>query len=133
VITFPCPGLPPYSSSAYLKTGRDYAHWNPVRAKLIIPEQSLLACRWSSYPEYVKRPGQRTAWLRVDRLFDERGIPFRAELLEQMSGRMGAHHGGAERKNSPAATLRHYRLALAPAVRLSPPRFGSSARIFSAT
>jgi hypothetical protein len=67
------------SGNGYLKTGCDYAHWNPVRAKLIIPEQSLLACRWSSYPEYVKRPGQRTAWLRVDRLFDERGIPFRAE------------------------------------------------------
>jgi len=130
------------SGNGYLKTVCDYVHLNPVRAKLIVPEQPLGAYRWSSYPEYLKRPGQRTTWLRVDRLFGEMGIPkdsgagreqfgwmmeqrrheedpaewkalrrgwcfgeeqFRAELLEQMSDKMGTHHGGAERAETAVA------------------------------
>lgn len=130
------------SGNGYLKTVCDYVHLNPVRAKLILLEQPLAAYRWSSYPEYLKRPGQRAVWLRVDRLFGEMGIPqdspagreqfqrmmedrrqgdepgewkalrrgwcfgeeqFRAELLEQMSGKMGAHHGGEERAETALA------------------------------
>ncbi len=50
-------------------------HLNPERAKLLKPEQSLKEYRWSSYPEYLKAPRQRVAWLRVDRLLGELGIP----------------------------------------------------------
>ena len=31
--------------------------------------------RWSSWPEYLKRPGKRWPWLRVDRLLGENRIP----------------------------------------------------------
>src|SRR5579862_5488229 len=63
------------SGSGYLRTVCDYVHLNPVRAKLLRPEQKLRAYRWSSYGEYLKRPGQRVTWLSVDRLFGEMRIP----------------------------------------------------------
>jgi putative transposase len=63
------------SGSGYLKTVCEYVHLNPARAKLIKPEQRLRTYRWSSYGEYLKRPGQRVKWLRVDRLLGEMRIP----------------------------------------------------------
>lgn len=63
------------SGSGYLHTVCDYVHLNPVRAKLLRLEQRLRAYRWSSYGEYLKRPGQRLNWLRVDRLLGEMRIP----------------------------------------------------------
>ena len=63
------------SGSGYLRTVCDYVHLNPVRAKLLRPEQKLRAYRWSSYGEYLKRPGQRVKWLSVDRLLGEMRIP----------------------------------------------------------
>jgi putative transposase len=62
------------SGTGYLKTVCDYVHLNPVRARLLSPEQPLAAYRWSSWPEYLKKPGQRHSWLRVDRLFGEWSI-----------------------------------------------------------
>lgn len=53
----------------------DYVHLNPLRAKLLGPGQALREYWWSSWPEYLKAPGKRPAWLRVDRLFGETGIP----------------------------------------------------------
>lgn len=47
---------------------------NPVRAKRLTPEAPLESYRWSSYPEYLKRPGQRVSWVRVDRVLGELGI-----------------------------------------------------------
>jgi hypothetical protein len=47
---------------------------NPVRARLLQPAEPLQAFGWSSYAEYLRRPGQRAAWLRVDRLLGEMGI-----------------------------------------------------------
>src|SRR6266513_3072948 len=47
------------SGNGYLRTVCDYVHLNPVRAKLLSKEQKLRAYRWSSYGEYLKRPGQR--------------------------------------------------------------------------
>jgi len=61
--------------NGYLKTVCDYVHLNPVRAKLISPEEALSAFRWSSYGEYLKSASKRTPWLRVDRLLGEHGIP----------------------------------------------------------
>lgn len=130
------------SGNGYLRAVCDYVHLNPVRAKLLLPEQRLRAYRWSSYSEYLKWSGQRPRWLRVDRLLGEMGIPkdstagrkqferlmedrrrsedpkqwnalrrgwcfgeetFRAELLEQMSGQIGAQHGGSERQETAMA------------------------------
>jgi len=64
------------SGTGYLKTACDYAHLNPVRAQLLAPEQPLQSYRWSSYPWYVGPVSARPAWLRVDRLLGEWGIPW---------------------------------------------------------
>jgi putative transposase len=63
------------SGTGYLRTVCEYVHLNPVRAKLLGKEQKLRAYRWSSYGEYLKRPGRRVSWLRVARLLGEMGIP----------------------------------------------------------
>jgi REP element-mobilizing transposase RayT len=62
-------------SPGYLRTACEYVHLNPVRAKLLRPEEPLRSYRWSSYPAYLARPRGRPAWLRVDRLLGEFGIP----------------------------------------------------------
>lgn len=59
------------SGTGYLKSACDYVHLNPVRAKLLKPEQRLVEYRWSSWPEYLKSPGKRPSWLRVDRTMGE--------------------------------------------------------------
>ena len=63
------------SGTGYLKTVCDYVHLNPARAKLVGPRQALTRFPWSSWPEYLKAPSKRPAWLRVDRLLGEHGIP----------------------------------------------------------
>lgn len=63
------------SGNGYLRTVCDYVHLNPVRAKLLRPEQPLRDFAWSSWPDYLKPPEQRPRWLRVDRLLGELGIP----------------------------------------------------------
>ena len=62
------------SGTGYLKTVCDYVHLNPARSKLLRPRQPLTAYPWSSWPEYLKQPKRRRAWLRVDRLMGEWGI-----------------------------------------------------------
>jgi REP element-mobilizing transposase RayT len=59
------------SDPGYLKTVCDYVHLNPARAKRLIPEQPLRAYAWSSWPEDLKRPGKRPAWLRVERVLGD--------------------------------------------------------------
>ncbi len=63
------------SGTGYLKTVCDYVHLNPVRAKMIGPEQKLAQYRWSSYGSYLRAPRRRPQWLRVDRLLGEHGVP----------------------------------------------------------
>jgi REP element-mobilizing transposase RayT len=63
------------SSRGYLRTVGEYVHLNPARAKLLRPEEPLRTYRWSSYPAYLKGPGQRPQWLRVERVLGEMGIP----------------------------------------------------------
>src|SRR5262245_636933 len=58
----------------YLRTVCDYVHLNPVRAKMLKADEPLKNYPWSSYPEYLKRPGARPHWLRVDRVLGELGI-----------------------------------------------------------
>lgn len=83
------------SGSGYLRTVCGYVHLNPARAKLLQPEQALREYRWSSWPEYLRSPGKRPAWLRVDRVLGEMGIPKdsaaeRRELERVMEARRGA-------------------------------------------
>jgi hypothetical protein len=87
------------SGNGYLKTVCDYVHLNPARAKLLTPEQPLAAYRWSSWPEYLKSPGKRPAWLRVDRLLGEYRIPQdsaagRRHLATKLELRRSAADGG---------------------------------------
>ncbi len=63
------------SGNGYLKAVCDYVHLNPARAKLVKPAQPLSVYPWSSYPHYLAAPSRRPAWLRVDRLLGEWGIP----------------------------------------------------------
>ena len=63
------------SGSGYLRTACDYVHLNPVRAKLLNPEERLLAYPWSSLGWYAAAPKHRPKWIRVDRLLGEHGIP----------------------------------------------------------
>src|SRR5438876_2099097 len=53
------------SGDGYLRTVCDYAHLNPVRAKLLTREQPLSYYRCSSYGEYLRPPGTRPGWARV--------------------------------------------------------------------
>jgi putative transposase len=78
--------------SGYLRTVCDYVHLNPARAGLIAPAARLESYAWSSYPAYLKPARQRPKWLRVDRLFGEKGIARdsaagRRELARQMEHR----------------------------------------------
>ena len=62
------------SGSGYLRTVCEYVHLNPVRAKLLTPEQRLKEYPWSSYREYLKAPRRRVSWVSVDRLLGEMRI-----------------------------------------------------------
>jgi len=87
------------SGDGYLRTVCDYVHLNPARAGLIATASPLEGFAWSSYPAYLKPPGQRPQWLRVDRLLAEKGIgrdsaAGRREFSQQMERRR--QENGAE-------------------------------------
>jgi len=86
------------SGRGYLKTVCDYVHLNPARAKLVTPEQRLKSFVWSSWPAYLGAPSRRPAWLRVERLLGEYGIPKdsavgRQQLERALEARRGAEEG----------------------------------------
>ena len=86
------------SGTGYLQTVCDYVHLNPVRAKLLRPEQPLRAYRWSSWPEYLKAPSRRWPWLRVGQLLGEYRIPKdsaagRRQLDRALEERRGGERG----------------------------------------
>jgi REP-associated tyrosine transposase len=90
------------SGNGYLKTGCDYVHLNPARAKLLRPEEPLRSYRWSSWPEYLRAPSRRPDWLRVDRLLGEYRISKesaagRRNLEQQLESRRGAEDGAEYR------------------------------------
>lgn len=87
------------SGDGYLRTVCEYVHLNPVRAKLLPPEVALQEYRWSSYPDYLKRTGQRPVWLRVDRVLGELGIgrddsAGRQRFAQAMEERRGKEEPG---------------------------------------
>jgi len=63
------------SGNGYLRTVCDYVHLNPARARLLQQAHRLSDFPWSSYPAYLQPRSQRPAWLRVDRVLGEAGIP----------------------------------------------------------
>jgi len=86
------------ASPGYFREVCEYVHLNPVRAKLLEPEQPLREFIWSSYPEYLKPPRRRPTWLRVDRLFGELRLPkdsgaARREFERQMEARRRQESG----------------------------------------
>jgi len=59
----------------YFQAVSTYIHLNPIRAKLVKCEAGALKkFRWSSYPEYLKLPRKRPAWLETRRVLGGLGI-----------------------------------------------------------
>jgi len=84
------------SGAAYLKTVCDYVHLNPARAKLLGPQEKLSQYRWSTYPAYLLPARRRAAWLRVDRLLGEHGLPCYTKPARRQFGlRMEARRAAA--------------------------------------
>ena len=86
------------SGSGYLKSVGDYVHLNPARAKLVVADAPLQSFTWSSWPAYLLARSKRPAWLRVDRLLGEWGIPEdspagRQRLEQALEERRGAEEG----------------------------------------
>ena len=91
------------NGTGHLRTACDYVHLNPVRAKLIGPQERLLAYPWSSLVWYLAAADHRPAWLRVDRLLGEHGMgkdtpAARAQFEQQMEQRRQAAGGAGEWK-----------------------------------
>ena len=87
------------SGSGYLKSVCDYVHLNPARAKLVAAKQPLKSFAWSSWPAYLLAPSKRPAWLRVERLLGDYGIPKdspagRQQLERVLEERRGEDEGG---------------------------------------
>ena len=94
------------SGNGYLRTVCDYVHLNPVRAKVLPADARLESFVWSSYAEYLKPPGKRASWLRVERLLGEKQIPrdspagreeFRRQTEERRRQEGATEWGGLER------------------------------------
>ena len=84
------------SGSGYLKSVGDYVHLNPARAKLVAVHAPLKGFAWSSWPAYLAAPSKRPAWLRVDRLLGEWGIPKDSQAGRQRLERALEERRGAE-------------------------------------
>jgi len=90
------------ASPGYFRTVCEYVHLNPVRAKLLTPEQPLRDYVWSSYAEYLKPPARRWPWLGAERLFGEMRLPKDSAAGRRVEGgtagpRVGAGGGSALR------------------------------------
>lgn len=125
------------SGSGYLRTACDYVHLNPARAHLLRPEEPLRAFRWSSWPEYLKPPGQRWPWLRVDRLLGEYrcgkdSMAARRHLERALESRRrhedGSAYGAIRRGWFLGDGARKQQLLAATAGGAGPPHHGEAAR-----
>jgi REP element-mobilizing transposase RayT len=83
------------SGPGYLRTMCDYVHLNPVRARLLKPNQRLREYPWSSFGPCLAAAAKRPQWLRVDRLLAGHGIQrddaagrrlFEQRMEEQRAG-----------------------------------------------
>jgi hypothetical protein len=76
-------------------------HLNPVRAKLLKPQESLLAYPWSSFGWYLAARIPRPGWGRVDRVLGEHGLYGQTETRRaEFERRMEANRA---EKADPAA------------------------------
>ena len=87
------------SGSGYLKSVGDYVHLNPAQTKLVVADAPLKSFAWSSWPAYLLARSRRPAWLRVDWLLGEWGIPKdspagRQRLEQALEEQRGAHGDG---------------------------------------
>jgi REP element-mobilizing transposase RayT len=94
------------TAPGYLKTVCDYVHLNPVRAKLLTAEAPLKSYAWSSFPEDLKIATRRPAWLQVERLLGEQGIPKDSPAGRQMCEQRLEERRGAEDKPEAWAGVR---------------------------
>ena len=86
------------SGSGYLKSVCDDVHLNPARAKLVVADATLKSFAWSSWPANLLARSKRPAWLRVDRLLGEWGMPKdspagRQRLERALEERRGTEEG----------------------------------------
>src|ERR1035437_2548889 len=90
------------SGNGYLRPVCDYVHLNPMRANRLRSDQPLKDFAWSSWPEFLKPPEERLAWLRADRLLGELRIPKDSaaarEQLEQYLEQRRTQEDGEEFK-----------------------------------
>jgi putative transposase len=63
------------SGSGYRKSVGDYVHLNPARAKRVAADAPLQSFASRSWPADLLAPSKRPAWLQVDQLLGEWGIP----------------------------------------------------------
>ena len=98
------------SGTGYLRTVCDYVHLNPVRAKLLRPEQKLERYRWSSYREYLRPVGQRPAWIRTGRLLGEMDIPKDSTAGRKQFERMMEERRGLDDPDTFRAVRREWYL-----------------------
>ena len=94
------------SGNGYLRTVCDYVHLNPFRAKLLKVDQKLASYPWSSLEYYLQAPRKRPAWLRVDRLLGEHGIPRDSRVGRQEFGRRMERRRWDKEGAEPAKALR---------------------------
>jgi len=122
------------SGNGYLRVVGDYVHLNPARAKLVAADAPLESYPWSSYCQYIGEPGRRAAWLRVDRLLGEAGIPRdsaagRREFARRMESRRKEESGAdyEEARNGWCLGDDDFRAELLAAAKPKPgqPHFGS--------
>ena len=86
------------SGSGYLKSVCDYVHLNPARANLVAADAPLKNFAWSSWPASLLARSKRPAWLRVDRLLGQWGMPKdspagRQRLERALEERRGLEEG----------------------------------------
>ena len=87
------------NGAGYLRTVCDYAHLNPVRARLLRTGQRLIEYPWSSFAWHLAGKEHRPAWLCSGPLFGEHGI-----TQDNAEGRREFERRVEARRQEPKAT-----------------------------
>ncbi|HUA66639.1 MAG TPA: hypothetical protein VME24_12375 [Alphaproteobacteria bacterium] len=83
-----------------IKTVCDYVHLNPVRAKLLKPDQKLSGYQWNSYREYLLPTRRRPEWSRVNRLLGSTAFLGIAKAGVKLGGGWSCSVGRRKTPNS---------------------------------
>jgi putative transposase len=87
----------------YFRTACDYVHLNPVRARLVSPQERMLAYPWSSLGWYLSGPAHRPAWIHSARLLQAYGVsdsPAGRERFEAALEGLRAREGADDHWNA---------------------------------